>query len=160
MSKSRGLKIVVEFDQDILGDVSGNLSAFSVTGFQRNPLPYGPVQSKTYTIGSIGRVAGMENAIELVFSDTNRFSDAVGNMVVSYNSEVGSLSGKQLVESFSLEFSPEGLVGTPVHQEHVVVGVHSASLTTIRIEYETGYHPDTNYVASSLYSASLSVTKV
>lgn len=55
MSKSRGLKIVIELDKDLVGDVTSNAGAFTVTGLQKNPLPHGSPASKTYPVASVSR---------------------------------------------------------------------------------------------------------
>lgn len=53
--KGAGSKIVIKFDKALLGDVSGNEGAFTVTGFQRNPLRIGPLQPKEYAVDSVER---------------------------------------------------------------------------------------------------------
>ena len=53
--KGAGSKIVIKFDKALLGDVTGNESAFTVTGYQRNPLRIGELQLKEYTVDSVER---------------------------------------------------------------------------------------------------------
>ena len=55
MSKDRGQKIVVKFNKSLLGDVTGNESAFTITGMQRNPLGVGELELKTYTPSTVER---------------------------------------------------------------------------------------------------------
>ena len=53
--KGAGSKIVIKFDKPILGDVSGNEGAFTVTGMVRNPLKTGELQPKEFTVDSVER---------------------------------------------------------------------------------------------------------
>ncbi|WP_461369593.1 hypothetical protein [Candidatus Darwinibacter acetoxidans] len=55
MSKGRGKKIVIKFTESLLGDVSGNESAFTVTGMEKDPLFYGTLQQREYTVESVER---------------------------------------------------------------------------------------------------------
>jgi hypothetical protein len=53
--KGAGKKIAVRFDKPLLGDVAGNETAFTVTGMVRNPLKYGPLVERTFTVESVER---------------------------------------------------------------------------------------------------------
>lgn len=55
MSKGRGKKIAIKFDKPLLGDVSGNEAAFTVTGMERNPLFYGTPTERQYAVDSVER---------------------------------------------------------------------------------------------------------
>lgn len=55
MSKGKGQKIAIKFDKPLLGDVSGNESAFTISGMQRNPLGVGELELKTYTPSTVER---------------------------------------------------------------------------------------------------------
>lgn len=159
MSKSRGLKIVLEFDRDLIGDITGNASAFTVTGLRPNPMPYGPLQMATFPVGSVARVSGVDNAIELVFTDANRFADVNGVVTVAYNASVGDLTGSLPVESFSESFTPEDLIGSPVHVHSVAASLHAVATTLTKISYEEVYNnPD--YVTARFNGGSLVLAKV
>lgn len=55
MSKGRGKKIAIKFDKPLLGDVSGNEAAFTVTGMERNPLFYGEPALREYAVEKVER---------------------------------------------------------------------------------------------------------
>ena len=55
MSKGDGQKIAIKFDKPLLGDVTGNQSAFTISGMQRNPLGVGELELKTYTPSTVER---------------------------------------------------------------------------------------------------------
>lgn len=54
MSKAEGKKIAVKFTMPLLGDVTGNVSAFGVTG-QEYQYINGPIINKNYTVTSVER---------------------------------------------------------------------------------------------------------
>lgn len=54
MSKSEGLKIGIKFTEDLVGDVSGNESAFKVTG-QEYKYVGGPLIDKQYVVDKVER---------------------------------------------------------------------------------------------------------
>jgi hypothetical protein len=53
--KGAGKRIAIRFDKPLLGDVSGNEGAFTVTGMVRNPLKTGELQPKEFTVDSVER---------------------------------------------------------------------------------------------------------
>jgi len=55
MSKGRGKKIAIKFDKALLGDVTGNESAFAVTGFEKDPLFYGEPTLREYAVEKVER---------------------------------------------------------------------------------------------------------
>ena len=55
MSKGRGKKIAIKFDKPLLGDVSGNEAAFTVTGLEKSPLFYGTPTERQYAVDSVER---------------------------------------------------------------------------------------------------------
>lgn len=55
MSKGKGQKIAIKFDKPLLGDVTGNELAFTISGMQRNPLGVGELELKTYTPSTVER---------------------------------------------------------------------------------------------------------
>ncbi len=54
MSKSKGQKVVIKFNKALLGDVSGNHTAFTVTGMEP-PFPGGVPAPAEYTVASVER---------------------------------------------------------------------------------------------------------
>lgn len=54
MSKAEGKKIAIKFTMPLLGDVTGNVAAFSVTGKEYQYIN-GPIINKSYTVESVER---------------------------------------------------------------------------------------------------------
>ena len=123
MSKGDGQKIVIKFDKPILGDVTGNQSAFTITGMVRNPLQVGELQPKTFQAQSIERYAEEPDTILLSFDTYNRFNDVEGVITVAYNQSLGTLAGTRPVESFSVDFTPADLEPTPIDEHAVTAGI-------------------------------------
>lgn len=69
MSKAEGKKIVINFTLPLIGDVSGNEDAFTVTGQEYQwldgPDHNGPIINKGYTVDSVERYGAA-----VVHSDT------------------------------------------------------------------------------------------
>ena len=55
MSKGRGKKIAIKFDKPLLGDVSGNEGAFTISGMEKSPLFYGEPALREYAVDSVER---------------------------------------------------------------------------------------------------------
>lgn len=53
--KGAGKRIAIRFNKPLLGDVTGNEMAFTVKGMVRNPLKYGPLTERTFTVESVER---------------------------------------------------------------------------------------------------------
>jgi len=53
--KGAGKRIAIRFNKPLLGDVSGNEGAFTVTGMVRNPLKTGELQPVQFTVDSVER---------------------------------------------------------------------------------------------------------
>ncbi len=53
--KGAGKRIAIRFDKPLLGDVTGNETAFTVTGMVRSPLKYGPLTERTFAVDSVER---------------------------------------------------------------------------------------------------------
>ena len=119
MSKGRGKKIAIKFDKPLLGDVSGNEAAFTVTGMERNPLFYGEPALKEYHVAAVERYPETDDTILLTFDEANRFNNVEGDITVAYDQNVGNLSGIRAVESFEVSFTPEVLEPSPV-DEHII----------------------------------------
>lgn len=55
MSKGRGKKIAIKFDKPLLGDVSGNEGAFTISGMEKSPLFYGEPKLRQYAVEKVER---------------------------------------------------------------------------------------------------------
>lgn len=123
MSKGKGQKIAIKFDKPILGDVSGNESAFTITGMQRNPLKVGELLPKAFQVESVERYPETDDIILLTFDTYNRFNDVEGDITVAYNQSLGTLAGTRPVESFSVDFTPADLEPTPIDEHTITAGI-------------------------------------
>lgn len=127
MSKGDGQKIAIKFDKPLLGDVTGNESAFTITGMVRNPLKVGELQPKVFSVASVERYTIDEeeqpDTILLTFDTYNRFNDVEGDITVAYNQSLGTLRGTRPVESFSVDFTPTDLEPTPIDEHTITAGI-------------------------------------
>ena len=113
MSKSEGKQIVIKFTSELVGDVSTNLLAFSVTG-QEYKYVNGPILDKTYEVLSIANHPTVVNALLLTMKTNNYFNNASGKLKINYDASKGNLSGRGgAVESFERLFLPTELIATP-----------------------------------------------
>lgn len=118
MSKGEGKKVVIRFTEDIVGEVTGNELAFNITGQE-----YQYVQGldhnsklidKQYKPLSVEKHPTVEKALLLAFSDSDKFNNVIGNLEVTYNAQIGNLSGRGgRVEDFTVSFKPTDLISTP-----------------------------------------------
>lgn len=142
MSKALGQKIAIKFDSEIIGDVSGNAPAFTVTGQEYNYLPDGILIDGDYRVESVSAHPSQENTILLTMNDSYRFNNAVGDLTVSYNKSLGTLAGLGgQVESFSVSFTPSDLQkkDNPNAAEHIELSSITAAGTYIRVYYTNSY---------------------
>lgn len=90
--KGAGKKIAIRFTKPLLGDVTGNEDAFTIKGMVRNPLKYGPLTEKTFTVESVERYP-----IEQYWQDD--FSGQMDGVEVGENGVVleGGLSDEKII---------------------------------------------------------------
>ena len=114
MSKGDGLKIGIKFTEDIVGDVSGNKNAFTITGKEYKYVN-GVLINKTYSpIISVEKHPTVPNSILLTMDWWRRFNNVEGQIAISYDATKGSLTGAGgAVESFEVSFNPQDLIQTP-----------------------------------------------
>lgn len=141
-TKSQGGKITIKFTEEILGDISGNTAAFSVTG-QQYKYVHGPLLSRTYQIQSVAHHPTEPKAILLTFAPLSRFPTVEGDLTVSYNSSLGNLAGLGgAVESFSIPFAPTDLVPEPnpgIYE--TITAVPTIAVEFLTVEYAKAYAP-------------------
>ena len=142
MSKGRGKKIAIKFDKPLLGDVSGNEGAFTISGMEKSPLFYGEPALREYAVEKVERYPGTDDTILLTFDEANRFNNVEGDITVAYDQNVGNLSGIRAVESFEVSFTPEDLEPSPV-DEHIITVRGEPVVDFIKVTYEPGYEAHT-----------------
>lgn len=152
MSKSDGKIIAIKFTLPLVGDVSGNESAFTITGkeylYTDGSDNNGVLVDKTYTIVSTQTHPTETKTIQLLLS--KGFNNAVGNMTVKYNQTNGNLAGSGgIVESFEEIFSPTELVeqGNPRVREYISATV-DATIMLVEIVQFKAYSRE--YISASI----------
>ena len=108
MSKAKGQKIVVKFNKSLLGEVTGNQSAFTITGQQKNPLHTGTPELTEYTVDSVERYP-----VATLYEDD--FAGALDGVEVGGNGVV--LEGED-ANTNSLNFDGNDYVEVPHSQAY------------------------------------------
>ena len=146
MSKGEGKKIVIRFTEDIVGEVVGNELAFSIKGKEHlyvQGLDYnGKLVDKQYKPISVEKHPTVEKALLLSFSSLEKFNNSTGNLNVTYNAQIGNLSGRGgRVDDFTVNFKPTDLISTPNPGVTEVITVAPTEIvgTLSEIEYPTRY---------------------
>lgn len=148
MSKGLGQKIAIKFTEDLIGDVSGNVDAFTVTGKEFKYVR-GPLIDVTYQLDSVERypVEGLEeaeapqNIILLTTNIFSRFNNIEGELTVCYDAEKGTLSGEGgTVKSFEHSFTPTELepVPNPGEEENINLSINNFTVNFINANTKCG----------------------
>lgn len=140
MSKAEGKKISIKFTQSLVGDVTGNTSAFSITGQEYKWLDgqtyNGSLISKTYIVSAVQMHPTEPNSILL---EVAGFRNVQGSLSISYNQTLGTLAGAGgVVESFTKTFTPIDLI-EGLTDSGGSVGVHDHIGATIGGTVELKY---------------------
>lgn len=150
MSKGEGKKIVIRFTEDIVGEVTGNELAFNVSGKEYQyvqGLDYnGKLIDKQYKPLSVEKHPTVEKAILLNFSNLEKFNNSTGNLKVTYNAQIGNLSGRGgRVDDFTVNFKPTDLISTPNPGVTEVITVAPTEIvgTLSEIIYHNRYSTET-----------------
>jgi hypothetical protein len=168
MSKGQGKKIVIKFTEELVGDVSGNESAFTISGQEYKwvdgPDNNGPLVDKEYTIESVALHPTEENALLLTMVDVGgRFPSVVGNLTVEYDQTLGNLTGLGgAVESFVETFTPTGLVPepNPGHTHTVSVAPADLSVDLIPIQYLDAFEDEEDTITVAPVSLSVELIHI
>lgn len=139
MSKGRGKKIAIKFNKALLGDVTGNEGAFTITGLEKSPLFYGEPTLRQYAVEKMEEAEAPPDTILLTMTEAGRFNNAEGQLTVAYNQAQGNLKGTRAVASFEVNFTPTDLEPTPVH-EHTITARGEPVVSFIPVTYHD--YPD------------------
>ena len=113
MSKADGEKIAIKFTMPLLGEVSGNIGAFSITGQQYKYIN-GPLLDKSYTVAAVETHPTEPKTLLVKVDQFTRFNNAEEQLKVIYDASLGSLIGLGgAVESFERYFTPVDLEKLP-----------------------------------------------
>lgn len=151
MSKADGKQIAIKFTMPLLGDVTGNVSAFTVTG-QEYKYINGPILSKTYTITSVVAHPTEPRTLLITVDQFARFNNVEGQLKVSYNSALGTLVGVGgAVQGFEVYFTPLDLLReiNPNDEETVRGTISNATISYDLMSYLNAYHQHTLNAAIS-----------
>lgn len=146
--KGQGAKIGIKFTDELKGDVSGNVGAFTITGKQRKHIN-GELIDGDYQIDKIEKHLEIENAILITFKVFNRFPTVEGSITISYDASKGNLTGAGgAVESFTKTFTPKDLIPEPnPHIEEYISVAPSIEIDFITIDYVGRYVEE--YISAS-----------
>lgn len=160
--KGKGKKIAIKFTENIVGDVAGNESAFTVTGQEylyTQGLDYnGPLIDCEYEVDTVEMHPTEEKTLRLTMKSLNEFNSVVGKLTVAYDALIGTLAGKGgAVESFEKEFTPAELVATPNPGVTEFVSVAPVAITAelIPVEFLDAFAKETITVAPVSVTATL-----
>ena len=163
MSKSDGLKIGIRFTEDLTGDVSGSVSAFSITGKEYKYVN-GELIDKSYQVVSVESHPTEPKSILLTIDWWSRFNNIEGDLTISYDASKGSLEGAGgAVESFEIEFTPQDLVQTPNPnvEETIKAYPYEIVLNLNELEFKSIYaKPADNLIQAYPYAIVLTLTDV
>ena len=161
MSKGQGQKIAIKFTEEILGDVSSNVAAFSVSGKQYKYVN-GPLLDMTYQVVGVEMHPTELKTILLTFADLSRFPTVEGDLTISYDASEGDLAGiGGAVESFTRVFTPLDLIPEPnPNQAETITVVPIITLDYQEVAYLKGYAKETNAITVSPASVTLVLTDI
>lgn len=149
MSKGEGKKIGIEFTNALVGDVSGNVSAFTIKG-KEHKHTNGPLLDKTYEIASIESHPARDNSLLITMKEGHNFNNVSGNLTITYDKNMGTLSGVVgEVESFTRAFKPTDLVPepTPGVSETISLAPTRLDIELAPIEYVDVFIEETERIA-------------
>jgi hypothetical protein len=158
MSKAEGKRIAIKFNIPLVGDVSGNSAAFTITGqeyqWSNGPNYNGPIVNKTYSVTSVSNHPIEPNCILLELS--TGFRNVFGLLTVKYNQALGNLAGAGgAVANFEKTFAPEDLeqgltgLGAAVGQTEFVQASVVGNVKLLYIERMSVY-PQVEYIKATV----------
>jgi len=142
----------------LYGALTGNERAFTVTATRL--LHYGgPTVATSHKVDRVEWDVD-KSIIHLRINDFQRFHNANGDILVTYNDLLGTLKGRGKVLSFSQSFTPEDLVPmtNPHQEENLKASISSLTCTVTRIIYTSVYHEEN--LTASVHSIGVVVTKI
>jgi hypothetical protein len=161
MSKAEGKKIAIKFTMPLLGDVTGNVSAFSVTG-QEYKYINGPIIAKTYTVTSVVAHPTEPRTLLITVDQFARFNNVEGQLTVSYNQALGNLKGTTGdVLSFNYPFTATDLRREiNPNDEETIRGIIIATLDYSLIQYLSASSTEQHTIKANALTATVEYTDV
>ena len=146
MAIGDGLKIAIEFTEEIIGGVSDSTSAFTVTIQQYSYVPGGTLIQETRDVASLELDSEDAHILYLNFDagNVNSIQNARNTIQIEYDASVGHLRGVGApVQSFMESFTPTDLEAkdNPADLEHLELTV-TATGTNIKIYYHDAKSAD------------------
>ena len=121
----------------------GDTSAFSIKGKERKHVG-GELIDGDYEIYKVELHPSMENTILITLNPIKRFNNVEGNLTVSYNSDLGDLTGMGgKVASFEVSFNPSDLIKklNPYIREYLRVS-NNAHVAFTKVKYRDRFTDD------------------
>ena len=133
-------KILIEFDRELVGEVSTSLSAFTITSIAWKDVFKDTEITEAHEISDIKRVS--ENKIELNINPLTRLR-RTKKVIVNYDNTKGLLFGESdPVESFNYEFTPDiDIILDPATREKIELS-NNIDISFIKIDYRESFAND------------------
>ena len=133
-------KILIEFDRELVGEVSTSLSAFTITSIAWKDVFKDTEITEAHEISNIKRVS--ENKIELNINPLTRFR-RTKKVIVNYDNTKGLLFGESdPVESFNYEFTPNiDIILDPAAREKIELS-NNIDISFIKVDYKERFAND------------------
>lgn len=146
-------------DFDIVS--KGNAVAFTVIGKERKHIN-GELIDGDYEVYKLEPHPSEENTIILIMNPIKRFNNVEEQLTVSYNSELGDLTGMGgKVDSFDVEFTPTDLIQklNPYIPEHIEIK-NNISIDFIKVDYKKRFTDENVKVSSNVSVEFINVEEV
>lgn len=137
-AKSDGAKIKITFDRPLIGTITGNQAAFTVTVPEYDYVPGGTIHDVVKAVKSTDAYNGVQESIVLEMEPLQRFESAAGDIIVAYDGS-GTLQGEGgAVEAFTHTFTPADLAykGDQNDAEHIEISNITTTAVLTAINYK------------------------
>jgi hypothetical protein len=170
MSKAQGILIIIEFSEELVGDVTtpSNAPAFTISWqepswIEKQTDILATLLNKSYSPTTVTVYNLEKKKLLLTMLNTNRFCNVYGDILVTYSSALGTLQGEGgVVTNFSQLFTPldllEELPERWYQNENILTSMTNYSIVITKVYYVYGYEAEN--ILTSITNYSIVVTKV
>jgi len=152
-------RIIIEFTENLKSEL-GSETGFTIMG-KRREYCGGSLIDDSYAVSKIGTYGDNKKSIFIDISPLTRFNNAIGEIVVTYDSSKGGILGLGgPVQSFVVKFIPTDLmpIDNPHNTEYLTGGLKGLNVNLISINYKDGNSNE--YLKSRISSLNIKLTKV
>ena len=141
--------------------VGDKIGGFTVSG-QEYKYVNGPLVDKNYVIENIANHPTVDKAILIEFNNFGRFSTVKDNLIVEYDTAIGTLAGVGgNIESFTHTFTPTDLIPEPNPGViETITGAPTISINYLEVTYHKGYAAETITAAPAEITVAFLSTEV